>query len=384
MPTRSTPADPAGGAAGLAPSGVSARESAALGAIAARCILCGADDAVPVLVSGSRDRESPPPERFQLVRCRRCTLHFLHPQPDADTLKTYYPEDYYAYTQTELLPITIHRTSVSERLGWWTKRGIRRAFHGYPCPGGVAARWALRLVLWPLWIRMRLLGKDLKVLPYHGAGRLLELGCGAGSSLDYQRFYGFQVTGVEPSAAAARVARTRYGLEVRVGALEDARFPERSFDVAHLSHVFEHLSDPVATLRELHRVLEPEGLLVLKLPNIAGVSAGRFGPFWLGLDLPRHLYHFSPETITALLQRHGFAVRAIRHDVGSWGFWRESRRLQHRHAGGGALREAWWRDWVDQAAETRACWRGAGSTMVVYAQKTSRAWRRAIAIEGQA
>jgi SAM-dependent methyltransferase len=305
-----------------------------------------------------------------VVQCRACGLQFLNPRPSAASLASFYPEDYYAYVETEPIPIGRVQAFL-EWLGWWSKRGLRQAFWRYPSSIRIG-RWGLRLLLWPLWIRMVVLGKDLKVVPYQGQGRLLEVGCGKGAWLDYQRQYGFAVTGVELSRSAVEVAHRRYTLDVRLGTLEEAKLPDRSFDLIYMSHVFEHLPDPAATLDDMRRILDTEGLVILKVPNIASASARRFGAAWLGLDLPRHLYHFSPDTITELLRRHGFVVRAIRHDIGAWGFWRESRRLQDRERPRTPA-SPWWRDGADQAIERWACWRGQGANIVVYAQKAASA-----------
>jgi hypothetical protein len=102
---------------------------------------------------------------------------------------------------------------------------------------------------------------------------------------------------------------------------------------------------------------------------MASLSARRFGACWLGLDLPRHLYHFAPETITELLRRHGFIVSRIRQDVGAWGIWRESHRFQARERDGRELGDRWWHHCAYQLAELFACWRGRGSVLLVYARK---------------
>ncbi len=297
-------------------------------------------------------------------------MQCLNPRPTAEQLASFYPESYYAYAPT--VPARPRGLkALGQRLEWWTKMGLRRGFWGYPCPGGRLSRWGWRLLLWPLWMRMRWLGKDAKVVPYRGRGRFLDVGCGSGQELAYQRQFGLTASGVELSPAAARAAREQYGLDVRAGTLEEAGFPDRSFDAIHLSHVFEHLPNPAAALQEMARILDADGLVILKIPNAAGASAKRFGPYWLGWDAPRHLSHFEPATIRALLERHGFVIEQIRQDVGSWSFWRESRRVQARHEQGRELPDAWWRARRDRIAEGLACLRGQGSVLVVYARKRS-------------
>lgn len=332
--------------------------------------LCGSARSHRTVAARNRDESDTSGVSFQVVQCDDCGVQFENPRPTPTHLKSYYPNEYYAYLNTEPKPIGAYK-AFWERLGWWSKISLRRAFWNYPYAGSALRRWGLRLLFWPLWLRMALLGKDLKVIPFRGRGRLLEIGCGTGAGLDYQRLYGFTVGGVEMNPYAVEVAHSRYHLDVRLGTLEEVKFLDRAFDTIHMSHVFEHLLEPVTTLREMHRVLDDHGLIILKLPNIGSLSAKRFGPYWLGLDLPRHLYHFTPSTITRLLEQHGFAIQAIRQDVGAWGWWRESRRIQAQHAGQPLPREPWWRTSLDQVRERLACARAQGSNMVVYARKVS-------------
>ena len=74
--------------------------------------------------------------------------------------------------------------------------------------------------------------------------------------------------------------------------------------------------------------------------------------------------------MTALLRRHGFRVQRIRHDLGSWSFWRESARFAARERDGKELTDHWLRNGAYQLAERVACWRRQGSVLVVYASKS--------------
>ncbi len=332
------------------------------------CCLCRATAGYrPVLTATNFNLECGPAAAFQIVQCQRCGLQFTNPRPTPAFLAAFYPQQYYAYQPKPPKPQHSGLKALGARIEGWSKLAVRQAFWNYPA--GMLYQWLVRLLCWPLALRMCLLGKDLKIIPYRGQGRFLDVGCGTGGDLVYQRQFGLQVAGVEWNASAAERARLDHGLDVRAGTLESARFPDQSFDMIHMSHVFEHLPNPARTLDELHRLLDANGLLILKVPDAGSASAARFGPHWLGYDVPRHLYHFTRQTMAKLLQEHGFVLEAIRQDPGMWSMWRESERFERRARGQSIPADSWWNDTRQQAAEWWACLAGRGSAMAVYARK---------------
>jgi SAM-dependent methyltransferase len=159
-----------------------------------------------------------------------------------------------------------------------------------------------------------------------GGARALELGCSDGWFLEELRSAGWDVAGVEFSAAPARRAQER-GLPVEVGVLEPGMFPAQSFDACFAWMVVEHLHDPLATLREVRRLLNDDGWLVFSVPNDGCWEARVFGRCWHALDLPRHLQHFRPRTLHQMLDQSGFRVERIIHQrnvlnlLGSLALW---------------------------------------------------------------
>jgi SAM-dependent methyltransferase len=111
---------------------------------------------------------------------------------------------------------------------------------------------------------------------------------------------------LEMDAAASRFCRESLGLAVQQGRLEDAEFPAGSFDVVALSHVFEHLGDPHASLQRLRKWLKPGGILVLTVPNGDSWMRQLFGRCWFGYDIPRHYFVYGREAVARLAQSHGF------------------------------------------------------------------------------
>jgi 2-polyprenyl-3-methyl-5-hydroxy-6-metoxy-1,4-benzoquinol methylase len=266
------------------------------------CDLCGAD--APLSLMLARDRLFGLPGAFRLVRCAACGLVYLCPRPTWERLLRYYPlQGYDPYRS----PAARWGPAARWRRAW--KRLALAALRGYPFPQGKEkarprARW-LRLVtiLFLPW-RTRLEA----VPPYRARGRLLDVGCGSGTYLRAMRDLGWEVCGVEVNAEAARLARERWGLDVRQGTLEEAGLPGSEFDVITFWHTLEHLPSPRRALAECRRLLRPGGLIMLETPNCAGPGARLFGERWFHLDAPRHLYAFTPDTLRRLLAQLGFTA----------------------------------------------------------------------------
>jgi 2-polyprenyl-3-methyl-5-hydroxy-6-metoxy-1,4-benzoquinol methylase len=140
-----------------------------------------------------------------------------------------------------------------------------------------------------------------------GKGRILDVGCAYGWFLECARERGWDTAGVEVESATADAARAS-GLDVRLGTLQDAAFPDASFDVVGLWDVLEHVTDLDAFLSECRRVLKPGGVLAINSPNVRSVMARVAGARWSWLLLPMHVWHFTPSSLRRTLQKRGFAV----------------------------------------------------------------------------
>ena len=149
-------------------------------------------------------------------------------------------------------------------------------------------------------------------------GRLLDVGAGIGTFLALARDRGWEVAGTELSESAIRLARERHHLELIAAQLEDARLSEGAFRVVTLWHVLEHVPSPSAVLRTARRLLAPDGLVVVAVPNDARAMVAprrlkrlltrtayeRYSPVVPGEEV--HLSHFRPEVLKRLLRRAGF------------------------------------------------------------------------------
>jgi SAM-dependent methyltransferase len=143
-------------------------------------------------------------------------------------------------------------------------------------------------------------------------GRALDIGCGNGRFMDRIQRHGWDVIGVDTSLAAAAAARESFGITVHVGTVEDAPIDDGSLDFVHMSHVIEHLPQPVATLRRVALVLRPGGRLYVETPNIDSLAFRWTREYWFALDAPRHLWLFGPATLRRALAECGFSVRGLR------------------------------------------------------------------------
>jgi SAM-dependent methyltransferase len=100
------------------------------------------------------------------------------------------------------------------------------------------------------------------------------------------------------SDVAAHRAGSATGAQVFTGNILDAPYASASFDAITCFHVFEHLYEPQAVLRKVAEWLKPGGIFYAMMPNIDSAGARIFGSYWYALELPRHLYHFSPRSLT--------------------------------------------------------------------------------------
>jgi 2-polyprenyl-3-methyl-5-hydroxy-6-metoxy-1,4-benzoquinol methylase len=236
------------------------------------CLLCGSRKtslvykSANVHMAGFREVFA---ERVE--KCETCGFVFTNPRLPARALEKYYTKNY----RLEGLPIP---KSVEQFLSeeyreiWFSKQ------------------------------------RDLNVvLGAKSHGRLLDIGCASGTLLWLARQKGFDVEGVEVSKGSAEFANDILGIDVFCGQLEDAHFANAHFDVVTMFHALEHVPEPRKVLREIRRILSDDGVFIAVVPNFASWSARKQKANWKWLQPENHYSHFTPETISALAEREGFA-----------------------------------------------------------------------------
>lgn len=269
------------------------------------CPLCGSDD-YEIFFSRAKERYNGLDAYFDVVRCLRCGFVYTNPRPTAATISCFYP-DSAQYYQPKKSRIT---AGIWPRAEW--KKALQQSV--------LARHFGYRLRLLPfvldflpglLWRRKLYLAH---VPRFVAKGRLLDIGCSWGGYLWRMQELGWEVHGIELNASAAQFAREELGLsQVRSGSFADLDYPESSFDVVHMSMVLEHLYEPADALRKINKLLRPGGQFILSVPDISGFEARLFKDKCYTLQVPQHLSHFSPETLTRFLQDAGFAVEKIFH-----------------------------------------------------------------------
>ena len=141
---------------------------------------------------------------------------------------------------------------------------------------------------------------------YPRGGRLLEVGSSLGYLLDAFKKDGWDVLGVEPFYQACRHSREELGLDVKNAILETAGLPDASFDVVLLNHVIEHIDDPMRTLREVNRILKPEGHFVIETPRYDTLMFKLLGRRERSLGCVGHIYFFTTQTLKNFYEAAGF------------------------------------------------------------------------------
>lgn len=209
-------------------------------------------------------------ENFELLLDEELQLLKTHPQPAPEKLGSYYESDDY-------ISHTDGKRSLFEKL-----------YHT---------------------VKQKALRDKIKLIQnFHPKkGKLLDIGAGTGDFLVISAKNGWDVIGVEPSAKAKAIAQSK-GVAF-LGEL--SQMPDHSADVITMWHVLEHVPDVEAQITELKRILKPDGVLIVAVPNFKSYDAQHYGKFWAAYDVPRHLWHFSKTAIKLLFEKQEMKLEKI-------------------------------------------------------------------------
>lgn len=214
--------------------------------------ICGATQSTK-LYKLQKDKKT-----YTIVKCKNCQMIYMNPRPSAKELiglykKNYYYDDTFLDTKNYLKALLLYQE---------TSEFLKRK-------------------------------------------KILDVGCSKGFLLEVLKNHKFIPYGIEPSQDAINFAKKNFGIKVQKGYFNLARFHNK-FDTITAIDVIEHVTNPLKTLKKMHELLEPHGVVLIETPNISSLYAKINGKRWMGFDVPFHLYFFTPRHLKKLLEEAGF------------------------------------------------------------------------------
>lgn len=240
-------------------------------------------------------------ELFPIMECNGCGLRFTQNIPCETAIQQYYQSSNYIS----------HSNS---------KKGIINRLYHFARTFTMMSKEAL-----------------VKKATGRSVGMLLDVGSGTGTFVHTMAVAGWNVVGVEPDAAARAFAFKKYNSDI-YPAEELFMLPESTYDAITMWHVLEHVHRLDEYITQLKKILAPGGKLIIAVPNYKSKDAHIYKEQWASYDVPRHLYHFSPQSMRKLMEQHGLKV------ITTKPMWLDSfyiSMLSERNQKGNILRALW-------------------------------------------
>jgi len=237
-----------------------------------KCLVCGSRDTELKFTCSDHLTQR---GSFDIYICRSCGFKFtFDPPPENEAGKYYDDREYISHSDT--------RKGVINTLYHFTRSLMLR--------------------------RKRSLIRRVTGL---NTGTLLDIGCGTGYFAGFMKESGWKVSGLEINEKARNHAREKFGLEV-IDQPQLSGLNSGSFDCITLWHVFEHFYDPAGYFTAIRRLLMPGGKCIIAMPDSSSFDAHHYGRHWAAWDVPRHLWHFDPDTFRSFAENNGFRVTGIK------------------------------------------------------------------------
>lgn len=213
-------------------------------------------------------------EKFDIYRCDSCQFLFTQDFPaDAEIGRYYDTKEYISHSNTD-------------------KGLVNKIYH---------------------MVRQRMMHKKAELVKAHTRSSstwMLDIGCGIGYFLGEMSKHGFSVRGIEKNKDARNFAHKNFGVTCYEPS-KMAEFDELSFGVITLWHSLEHLENLNETLKRIHKLLVENGTVFVAVPNANSADAKHYQEMWAAYDVPRHLWHFTPDSMKQLVNKHGFGIEAM-------------------------------------------------------------------------
>lgn len=236
------------------------------------CPVCGATGIEKVITAKDNTVSQ---EEFDILQCSACQLRFTQDVPDSSSIGKYYKsENYISHTNT-------------------AKGLVNRI---YQFIRNIANRQKKNLIESVTGLK---------------SGSLLDIGSGTGYFAAEMKKANWEVTGLEPDPGARKIAQ-----EINNVSLSSTeifyQLPVKNFDVITLWHVLEHVHDLKKYVVHFKSLLKDKGVLLVAVPNYKSLDAEIYREQWAAYDVPRHLYHFSPNSMKNMMEAHGFKIVELR------------------------------------------------------------------------
>ena len=214
-------------------------------------------------------------EQFEIWECKNCTQRFTQNIPGAEGIGRYYQsENYISHSDT-------------------SKGFVNSLYHK---------------------VRKRTLVQKRKLIEKYTQkqqGNFLDVGAGTGAFLNTMKNAGWVSTGIEPDLSARKRALELYQINLKESK-DFFSLPAESFDAISLWHVLEHVHELHQYVEQLKNLLSTKGKLFIAVPNYTSKDAKIYKQYWAAYDVPRHLYHFSPDAMKTLLNAHGLNIETTK------------------------------------------------------------------------
>jgi 2-polyprenyl-3-methyl-5-hydroxy-6-metoxy-1,4-benzoquinol methylase len=231
-----------------------------------KCFVCGGSEFQPFIACKDYTVSK---SEFNIISCKNCGFKFTNPRPDVNEIGKYYESDDYIS-------------------------------HSDSGKGIVNSLYKL--------VRNYTINKKVKLVDNFTKDKtILDIGCGTGAFLNACKKSGWITNGIEPSENARKFAQKNYNLEINP---ENGipKLSDNSFSIITMWHVLEHVHSLNERIEDLNRLLKDDGTILIAVPNCNSYDADYYKEFWAAYDLPRHLYHFTHDSMEKLLKKHKLKI----------------------------------------------------------------------------
>lgn len=264
------------------------------------CPLCDSSE-YSIYIKKAKELYNNLDEYFDVCKCNKCRHIFTNPRPTMGTIEYFYPDDA-GYYQPQ---------KYKERSGFKYEvyKQILNTFYGYKLE--TTASKLLSILIY--FLKKRQLEAS-HIPTFCTNGKLLDIGSSYGAYLKDKENIGWEVFGIELNQNAVKYAKNDLKLKnIQSDFFENTIFESNYFDAINMHMVLEHVYDPKLVIKKINEILKEEGELMISVPDISGFEAKIYRKYAYTLQVPEHLHHFSPKTITKLLEDNGFKVQKIIH-----------------------------------------------------------------------